>query len=193
MEPKSFGQKLGIGVRVASRIAKEHIDAHTQPPAPQPVESWPESKPPAAAPVAQTQPTADEPAGQRSRAEEISRQAADKLRQTTQAAAQTAKQQAPVVAAKATGVRVGAKRFGQALWGPFAHVSSVLWSEVTGLFFGLFTFYFARGVFQYRYAYASGADHRKFLLDLAMTLLFGYFTVSSFYIARRKEKKKKKR
>ncbi len=78
------------------------------------------------------------------------------------------------------------------MWGPFAHVSSVLWSEITGVFFGLFAFYFARGAFQYRYALAStAADHGKFVLDLAMALLFGYFAVSSFYIARRKEKKRR--
>jgi len=78
------------------------------------------------------------------------------------------------------------------MWGPFAHVSSILWSEITGVFFGLFAFYFARGAFQYRYAYAASArDHSKFVLDLAMALLFGYFAISSFYIARRKEKKRR--
>ena len=131
-----------------------------------------------------------------SRPQATSFKAAGTLRQTTEAASRTAREQAPKVAKevvqKTRGFKVGAKRFGQAMWGPFAHVSSVLWSEITGVFFGLFAFYFARGAFQYRYALAAtAADHRKFLLDLAMAILFGYFAVSSFYIARRKEKKRR--
>jgi hypothetical protein len=204
VEPKSFGQKLGIGVRVASRIAKEHLDAHTQPTAPTPEATptpapVPPPAPSAAAPSSATAPPAPEQtstAEQVSRAQAASFKAAASLRQTTEAAARTAREQAPKVAAdvvqKSRGFKVGARRFGQALWGPFAHVSSVLWSEITGVFFGLFAFYFARGAFQYRYALAAtAADHRKFLLDLAMTVLFGYFAVSSFYIARKKEKKRR--
>src|ERR1700722_7108097 len=30
------------------------------------------------------------------------------------------------------------KRFGEAVWGPFARLSGVLWLEFTGVFFGLF-------------------------------------------------------
>ena len=211
MEPKSFGQKLGIGVRVASRIAKEHLDAHTQSAAPAGSSPNPDPQSQAAAPVPQPAPVAPNPAPQPqaaapapppSAAEPITRtqatssRAAATLRQATEAASRTAREQAPKVAKEVVqqtrGFKVGAKRFGQAMWGPFAHVSSVLWSEITGVFFGFFAFYFARGAFQYRYAYASTAvDHSKFLLDVAMTILFGYFAVSSFYIARRKEKKRR--
>lgn len=206
MEPKSFGQKLGIGVRVASRIAKEHLDAHTQPAAPEtaPSPSSPATPTPAPVqqPVAVAQPPVSQPAPPAPAAERVSRtqaasaKAAATLRQTTETASRTAREQAPRVARevvqKTHGFKEGARRFGQALWGPFAHVSSVLWSEITGVFFGLFAFYFARGAFQYRYAYASTArDHGKFVLDLAMALLFGYFALSSFYIARRKEKKRR--
>jgi len=213
VEPKSFGQKLGIGVRVASRIAKEHLDAHTQPaapteapakesatasvptPAPLP-DAAASAQPPSAAPASQQAappPSSSEPV---SRTQATSARAAATLRQATEAASRTAREQAPKVAKEVVqqtrGFKVGARRFGQAMWGPFAHVSSVLWSEITGVFFGFFAFYFARGAFQYRYAYAStAADHSKFLLDVAMTILFGYFAVSSFYIARRKEKKRR--
>jgi hypothetical protein len=210
VEPKSFGQKLGIGVRVASRIAKEHLDAHTQPAAPAPEATLPPAPPTSAPPPAASAtapPTAppvpaspaaaqNSPAEQASRAQAASFKAGSTLRQTTEAASRAAREQAPKVAAqvvqKSRGFKVGARRFGQAMWGPFAHVSSVLWSEITGVFFGLFAFYFGRGAFQYRYAVVStAADHRKFILDLAMTVLFGYFAISSFYIARRKEKKRR--
>jgi hypothetical protein len=183
VEPSSFGRKLGIGVRVASRVVKERVDAHAKQAADEA----------AAKEQAARKETPASPAvpGEKSPVETASRQAAASVRQTTEKAAQTVRQQAPAVAAKARGVREGARRFGRAMWGPFAHVSSVLWSEVTGVFFGLFAVYFGRGVFQYRAAYATGPDHRKFVLDCAMTLLFGYFALSSFYIARRKEKKRK--
>jgi hypothetical protein len=188
VEPKSFGQKLGIGVRVASRIAKKHLDAHTQPAAP-----TPGAAPAATAPPVPSPPPAAAPA---SATPPASFNAAATLRQTTETASRIARERAPRVAKevvqKSRGFTEGARRFGQAMWGPFAHVSSILWSEITGVFFGLFAFYFARGAFQYRYAYAASArDHSKFVLDLAMALLFGYFAISSFYIARRKEKKRR--
>ena len=45
-----------------------------------------------------------------------------------------------VVEARATtaGVKRGGKRFGEAVWGPAARLSGVLWLELTGVFFGLF-------------------------------------------------------
>jgi hypothetical protein len=53
MEPKRFGRKLGIGVRVASRMAKERAAAATTPSAQQaakPAESAPRPSPRPAAP-----------------------------------------------------------------------------------------------------------------------------------------------
>ncbi len=67
---------------------------------------------------------------------------------TRAAGAVVAKKVAPVAApiarqverAKVTtaGVKRGGKRFGEAMWGPFAKASSVLWLEVTGVLFGMF-------------------------------------------------------
>ena len=100
------------------------------------------------------------------------------------------RQQAPAVAAKDRGVRrLAALRQGDG--GHFAHVSSVLWSEVTGAYFGLFMFYFALGIYRYNADYRAGVNHQKPIIHIVLTLISGYFTVSSFYIARRKEKRRR--
>jgi len=165
---------------VASRVVKERMDAHTQQAANAAANHQADPPPPAAPSQEQS-----------SRVEAASRQAAENLRQTTEKAAQTMRQQAPAVAAKARGVKEGTRRFGKAMWGPFAHVSSVLWSEVTGAFFALFMFYFALGIYRYHVDYRAGVNHQKFVIHVILTLIFGYFTVSSFYIARRKEKRRR--
>jgi hypothetical protein len=85
----------------------------------------------------------------------------------------------------------GARKFGQSIWGPFAHASGVLWLEITGLFFAIFGLFFAQNAWRLRHAWYSGPDHPRFLLYTAVTLVFFYFTFSSFYRARAKEKRRK--
>jgi hypothetical protein len=89
---------------------------------------------------------------------------------------------------RSTGRKVarGAKGFGRSLWNPFAHATTVLWLEVTGLFFGLFTLYFLSNSWKFHHDSVSGPDHRKFLLYTICAVVFLYFTVSSFLRARRK-------
>src|ERR1700691_3964111 len=62
---------------------------------------------------------------------------------------------APVAPSVPLGSRVatakrGAKAFGQALLGPFTHAGSVLWLEITGLFFGLFALFFVKSAYSVR-------------------------------------------
>ena len=90
-------------------------------------------------------------------------------------------------------VATGAKKFGQSVWGPFVHAGGVLWLEVTGLFFALFGLFFAQNAYKLRHAWYSGADHPRFLIYVIVTLVFFYFTFSSFYRARKKEKLKRQR
>lgn len=89
---------------------------------------------------------------------------------------------------RTTGQKVarGAKGFGRSLWNPFAHATTVLWLEITGLFFGLFTLYFISNGWKFHHDSLSGPDHRKFLLYASCAVVFFYFTVSSFARARRK-------
>ena len=100
-------------------------------------------------------------------------------------------QKAPVYAERAAVAKREGKKFGQRIWGPFAHAGSVLWLEITGLFFGLFGLYFAQNAFKLRHAWSSGPDHARFVVYCIITAVFLYFTVSSFYRARRKEKLKR--
>ncbi len=96
------------------------------------------------------------------------------------------------VAERTRAVGRASKRFGEAVWGPMVHLSGVLWLEITGLFFALFMLFFAQHLYRLRHALLTGPDHRRFLLYGALTLIFAYFTVSSFYRARRKERRKKR-
>jgi len=98
-----------------------------------------------------------------------------------------------VYAERGRRVARGTRKFGQSIWGPFAHASSVLWLEITGLFFGLFAFFFASNAYKLRAFYMTGAEHQKFLIYAICTLVFLYFTVSSFLRAGRKEKRKRQR
>ena len=89
-------------------------------------------------------------------------------------------------------VASGARSFGRSVWGPFAHAGGVLWLEVTGLFFAIFGLFFAQNAYKLRHAWSSGPDHSRFLIYAVVTLVFFYFTFSSFYRARRKERLKRR-
>jgi hypothetical protein len=92
-------------------------------------------------------------------------------------------------AQKTRGIGHGARRFGQAVWGPLTHASSVLWLEVTGLFFALFALFFAQNLYRVRGAWKQGPEHSHFLLYCAITLLFCWFSSSSFLRAYKKNKR----
>jgi hypothetical protein len=96
-----------------------------------------------------------------------------------------------VYAARGKAVVKGTRKFGEALWGPFAHASGILWLEVTGLFFGIFTLFFGVNTYKLRHEWAMGPDHQRVLVYTVVTLIFGYFTFSSFYRARKKDKLKR--
>lgn len=80
----------------------------------------------------------------------------------------------------------GAKNFGQSVWSPLRHAGSVLWLEVTGLFFALFAVFFIQSAYRTRTFWKQGAEHDHFLLYLALSALFVWFSASSFLRARRK-------
>jgi hypothetical protein len=69
---------------------------------------------------------------------------------------------------------------------PFRRVGGIVFLEVTGVFFFLFVMVFANWAWKLRANYAQGPDHTRFLVYAAMTLVFLYLTVSSFWRARRK-------
>ena len=105
--------------------------------------------------------------------------------------AQQAMPQTQVYAGRGKAVAKGTRKFGEAVWKPFAHASGVLWLEVTGLFFGIFALFFGVNTYKLRYQWAVGPDHQRFLVYTVVTVIFGYFTFSSFYRARKKERLKR--
>jgi hypothetical protein len=148
MGSNTFARKLGIGVRVASQILREHSRTAL------------ENSSSAATPAAAS-------------------------------AAESRVQRPARPAVQARNVGRATKRFGEAVWGPFVHVGSVLWLEVTGLFFGIFALFFAQNVYRLRHATTTTAPgHIKLLIYSALTVVFLYFTCTSFYRARRRSRAK---
>lgn len=85
----------------------------------------------------------------------------------------------------------GSRNFGRALWNPFAHAGSILWLEVTGMFFALFAVLFAQHLWTLRAAWRSGTEHTHFLVYAAFTLVFLYFALSSFARARARSRRRR--
>lgn len=89
----------------------------------------------------------------------------------------------------ARGLRQGGKKFGEAVWGPFAKLSGVLWLEVMGVLFGMVAALAGVAVWQGRGSLrpaAEGLAHEVF--GVVMLGLFGYFAVSSFVRASRRSR-----
>jgi hypothetical protein len=87
------------------------------------------------------------------------------------------------------GLQQGTKRFGEAVWGPFVRLSGVLGLEVSGVFFGIFALFGLGSAWRLRGAWHPGSTNQKQLLGaVAMLVVFGYFCVSSFVRARRRER-----
>lgn len=160
MDSVRFGRVLGIGTRLAAKTLASAVDAATAP------------NPTAKA----TRMTGVEPA---TKAAAAGARAGEK---TARAAAQ--------VKQTSGGLKRGGRRFGEAVWGPFVKLSGVLWLELTGVFFGLFTL--TTGVAAWRqrgewHITATNHDaHLRFLLICGVAGMFGYFFVSSFVKASRR-------
>jgi hypothetical protein len=69
---------------------------------------------------------------------------------------------------------------------PFQRVGGILFLEVAGVFFLLFVLVFGQMAWRMRSSYAQGPGHQKFLVAIALMLVFLYLSASSFWRARRK-------
>jgi hypothetical protein len=90
---------------------------------------------------------------------------------------------------KVAGAKRGVKAFGRAFLGPFTHAGSILWLEITGLFFALFALFFVQSVYRVRTNWWRGPEHAHLLLYVAMAVGFAWFSLSSFLRAYRKSKR----
>lgn len=122
------------------------------------------------------------------------RVASGMLRDRAAQTAQTVRQEAPTHVARgikaASGAKRGAKRFGESIWGPFVHAGGLLWLEITGVFFAIFSLFFIQGAWRLHSAWQSGPRHDRFLMYAAIAALFFYFSISSFYQAYKKQRKR---
>jgi len=162
MNPNEFGKKLGIGVRIAGRIAQQRVQANAAAQASAVPNSGPH-------PASSPQPTYTAPGA--SAAPRIPAPAAAQVKNL-------GKQSHNYTRAAGRGIG-GFLR-------PFGKVGGLLWLEVTGFFFGLFAIFFAQNIWRARLDYASGPQHQRFLMGVGLTLVFGYLSVSAFWRARRR-------
>jgi hypothetical protein len=160
MEPKRFGRTLGIGVRVASNILRDRASKISR---------------------ANESPEAVETSAGGAKGGAYVEKAREVAAFRGAAARETAQ--------KSRALGRGAKKFGQAFWGPFSHAGGLLWLEITGLFFALFALFFAQNVYRTHTSWRQGPEHTHFLLYVALTLIFVWFSTSSFLRARKRSKK----
>jgi hypothetical protein len=169
MRPKTFGRALGIGVRVAGKALLTDS--------------------------ASPQKNAGAPTPEAIAAHQAAQQAAEAARLArVRAAGERGRHLGTHLGTNlgqgTRGVAKGTRNFGRAVWNPFALATSVLWLEITGMFFALFALFFAQHAFAVRTNYLAGPNHQRFLLYVALTLLFLYFSVTSFLRARQKSRKR---
>jgi hypothetical protein len=161
MEPNRFGRKLGIGVRVASRMAKERAAKAA---------SAPQSSAAQAASQSSTTPRPPIPQS----ASRPAKNYAEPVRRVGQTSRR---------------IGEGTRRFGKAFIGPLAHVSGTLWLEITGLFFALFAAFFGQNAWKIRASALHGPDHAHFVVATLAALVFAWFSISSFVKAEQRSRK----
>jgi hypothetical protein len=185
MDRVRFGRALGFGTRQAVKTIMTAVDAAT---ADSPATAAPTPKPSptrASAASAPITPKAADLVGTvfkaASQAHDVHRQAQHQVQREVHRVAKS-------------GVRQGAAQFKESAWKPFVRLSGVLWLEVTGVFFGIFALFALAAVLRLRSAWhvtaANAAAHRSLLGAIAMLAVFGYFCVSSFVRAHRRERRR---
>jgi hypothetical protein len=167
MDSVRFGRALGIGARAAAKTLVTAVDAATAPNPSSGVKPKVESS---------VSPAENRAAASGIRLGERAARTTEQVRQTKQ------------------GLTRGSKRFGEAVWGPFVKLSGVLWLEFTGVFFGIFALFAGTGAWKLRgelHQTAVNHDaHVHLLLSAGMAVLFGYFFVSSFVKASRRNRRR---
>ncbi len=112
------------------------------------------------------------------------------ISQSRPSVAAPVRQTAQTVRTTTAGVKEGSKRFGAALWQPFARISGVVLLEVTGVLFSLFALVSGFEAWQHRRDFqVAGPARTHLVLACAMFLVFAYFTLSSFIRAGRRNRR----
>ena len=113
--------------------------------------------------------------------------APERSAQTDRVAEKVIQTQRTVVATKQH-----AGKLGRSVWTPLARFSSVVWLQVTGLFFALIAMFLAQGAWKERAAWhqplGSHAATKFYVLAVAFAA-FAYFSVSNFVRAWLRERR----
>jgi hypothetical protein len=169
MDSERFGRALGFGARAAAKTLVTAIDAASAPSPSKPASPTAPNAPQRTATAQRPQPSG---------------RGADVVQQVSRAAAQ--------VKQTSEGVQRQGKHLQRSVWNPFVRLSGVLWLEFTGFFFGLFALTAGSAAWKLRGALheapANHDQHVRLLFAAAMMVLFGYFCISSFVRARRRER-----
>jgi len=177
MDAVRFGRALGFGARQAAKTVVRAVDAAR---AENPTQNAPANRvanPSSTTPrpVSSTRP-ASAPATPAARA------AANPVSQTARTATNTAR------------VQDGFARFKTSALEPAVRLSGVLWLEVTGVFFALFALAAGSAVWrlraEFRPALVHPAAHGSLIGASAIFALFGYFSISSFVRAHRRQRRR---
>jgi hypothetical protein len=159
MKAENIGRALGIGLRVAGRMAGQRLAGGAQ--------------------TAGAQAAAGAAAGQDVQTGQVEQ--AEQAGQVEQAVAGGgARGQAAGRTAK--GVARGVGGFLR----PFRRLGGILWLEVTGAFFFLFVVAAALPLWRYRPSHLYGPYNKNFLAAAGIMVVFFYLGVSSFWRARRR-------
>jgi hypothetical protein len=186
MDRVRFGRALGFGARAAMKTLVTAADAAVaENPSAKRANTRESTRQP------QARATADQMPASAGAAVPAARTASDTATRKAAAAAAKTVDQARQVK---QGVKRGSRRFGEAVWGPLVRLSGVLWLEVSGVFFGIFALLALGYLWKLRGAWHAGpanaASHRSLMGAAVMLVLFGYFCVSSFVRARRRERRR---
>jgi hypothetical protein len=157
-----IGRALGVGVRVAGRMAGQFLEGRPQPAAAAPQLH---QGPPVAGSQAQSYNHQNRAAGQ--------------------AAARATIQTGQFVGQASRSVSRGVGGFLR----PFRRVGGILWLEVTGVFFLLPVVVFAPSLWREAVAYPHTGDHRTLWVTAGVVTVFLYLGVSSFWRAHRRSKR----
>lgn len=168
MDTVRFGRVLGFGARSAAKALIQAVDAA-------------KADNPARPPSASTH-VAGEMERRRSDVQPLSRPAAS-------TASSYSARSATRVVQRGRGVREGASRFRDVALRPFVRLSGVLLLEVVGVFFGIFALYGFNTMWRVHASWRTGSPgHRQFVGGALMLAIFGYFCLTSFLRARRRER-----
>lgn len=175
MDAVRFGRALGFGARQAAKTVVRAVDAaRTENP----------SRPAASAAATAMPPTRPVPPPASASARAVS--PVFSASPTARSDAQTGTQ--------ARGVQEGLSRFKASAVEPVIRLSSVLWLEVTGVFFGIFALSTAIAIWRLRADWRAVLRHPEahgsLVAPVAIFLLFAYFCISSFVRARRRARRR---